>query len=84
MAIRKNKDRQKVHALRRIELGYRVGCFRLKKKLKQEDLASLVGLSRTSIVNIESGRQSIETVAIPDFCEALEITVVRLFKNIDK
>jgi putative transcriptional regulator len=40
------------------ELGLRIRTARLAKELTQEDLGKLVGLSRTSIVNIERGKQS--------------------------
>ena len=41
------------------EFGNRVQRARRKLKLTQEALASLVGLTRTSIVNIEKGRQKV-------------------------
>jgi len=38
------------------ELGERVKIERIKKKVSQEKLAELMGLTRTSIVNFERGR----------------------------
>ena len=37
--------------------GERVYLVRIEQDMRQEDLARRVGLSRTSIVNIEAGRQ---------------------------
>lgn len=41
------------------ELGQRIQRARRQQKLTQEKLASRVGLSRTSMVNIERGRQKV-------------------------
>lgn len=39
-------------------IGKKITARRKKAKLRQEDLAKLVGLSRVSLVNIEKGRQT--------------------------
>lgn len=39
------------------QLGANIRKFREKKKMSQEGLANLVGLTRTSMTNIEKGRQ---------------------------
>lgn len=39
-------------------IGKNIGLFRKKLGLSQEDLAGALGLSRASIMNIESGRHS--------------------------
>lgn len=39
------------------EVGYIISDLRKSKEMSQQTLAEMVGLSRTSIVNIEKGRQ---------------------------
>lgn len=48
---------------------------RLDLGISQEELAVSVGLTRTSIVNIEAHRQAIPIAALPDFADALETWV---------
>lgn len=47
------------HNIIYIEVGARVKKWRLKKGYSQTELASGVSLTRTSIVNIEKGRQAL-------------------------
>lgn len=51
------------------ELGANIRKFRLKRDLSQEQLANLVGLTRTSLTNIEKGRQH---PPLHTFCELVE------------
>lgn len=59
-------------------LGKKIKQFRLKLNLTQQDLGDLVGLTRTSIVNIEAGRQKILFHTLYDFAIALKINPKRL------
>lgn len=43
----------------------------------------MVGLIRTSIVNIESGRQAPPITSLPEFLKALNTTAGKLLNNLD-
>lgn len=51
--------------------GVRVRELRTYHGIRQDQLAKKVGLTRTSIVNIEAGRQRLLAHAIPKFAKAL-------------
>lgn len=53
--------------------GTRIRDHRLSLRMKQEELAQRVGLSRTSITNIESGRQRILLDHLYELASALGI-----------
>jgi len=55
------------------EFGIRLGAERKRKRLSQAQLAELVGLSRTSITNIECGRQPIQLHQLYSFASILRI-----------
>ncbi|NNN19728.1 MAG: helix-turn-helix transcriptional regulator [Acidimicrobiaceae bacterium] len=55
------------------ELGQRIQRARLRQQLTQENLASLVGLSRTSVVNIERGRQKVLAHVLVRLAHALHM-----------
>jgi transcriptional regulator with XRE-family HTH domain len=54
--------------------GRRVARWRHERGLSQEALGSLVGLSRTSITNIEAGRQSVVAYTIQLLARHLEVS----------
>lgn len=49
-----------------------------KAGLTQQDLADRLGLSRTSVVNIEQGRQGIPLSSLPKFADALGCSASQL------
>lgn len=49
-----------------------------KGKITQEALASLVSLTRTSIVNIEQGRQQLFVHTLVDIARALQVPIADL------
>ena len=55
------------------EIGRRVKNARKVRSLTQEALASLVSLTRTSITNIEKGRQKILLHTLADLAKALQV-----------
>lgn len=59
-------------------IGVKISTERRKVKLRQADLADEVGLSRTSIVNIEQGRQSIQIDTLYAIARTLDVTVDKL------
>jgi transcriptional regulator with XRE-family HTH domain len=58
--------------------GSRVRALREKRNVTQEELGRRVDLSRTSIVNIEKGRQRILLHQIVDIADALDARPVEL------
>jgi len=50
-------------------LGAKIRKFRTQRKLSQDGLAKLIGLTRTSLTNIEQGRQH---PPLHTFCEIVE------------
>ncbi len=52
-------------------LGARIRAARIKAKSSQEDLARAVGLARTSITNIEKGRQPLQAHVLAKIAESL-------------
>jgi len=63
------------------ELGHRIQRARTKKGLTQESLASLVGLSRTSVVNIERGRQKVLAHTLVRLARALKEDIADLARE---
>jgi transcriptional regulator with XRE-family HTH domain len=63
------------------EFGRRLKDARKTAKLTQEILAAQVGLSRTSITNIERGRQHIQIHTMFLLCDAIGIHPSKLLKN---
>lgn len=60
------------------DVGRRIRQARIKIGLTQEALASLVNLTRTSIVNIEKGRQKILLHTLVEIATALQTPSVEL------
>lgn len=60
------------------EIGQRVKKARRRKGLSQDDLADHIGLSRSSISNIENGNHSVLVHVLYDMAKALEISTVDL------
>lgn len=55
------------------EVGRLVRGFRSKCRLTQEDLAEQIGLARTSVANIEQGRQRIALDTLFAIAQALKV-----------
>jgi transcriptional regulator with XRE-family HTH domain len=58
---------------KRKALGYKIAIARERKKMRQEDLASALGMTRTSITNIEAGRQNLPVDKIYSIAEVLKV-----------
>jgi DNA-binding XRE family transcriptional regulator len=58
--------------------GCCVRCARQRRGLTQAELASLIRLGRTSVTNIEAGRQRVLLHQAYDIAEALEVEVTEL------
>lgn len=60
------------------DLGQRISVARRKRGLTQEGLASLVGLTRTSMVNIEKGRQKVLAHTLMRLSQSLQMKAEEL------
>lgn len=60
-------------------LGARIKTRREELGLRQEDLAASIGLSRTSVTNIERGRQRLFLDQFAEICRVLQITPFEIY-----
>lgn len=58
-----------------LELGRRIRRARKKKHFTQEQLAGFLHLNRTSITNIEKGKQKVLIYTLVELAEKLEVSV---------
>lgn len=61
-----------------LELGIRVRRIREARGIRQEDLASKIGVSRSSIANIERGQQFAPVHVLLGLAEALDVEMKEL------
>jgi transcriptional regulator with XRE-family HTH domain len=59
-------------------LGARIAELRKQREISQADLSFMVGLTRTSITNVEAGRQRINVATLYDIALALKVKPSRL------
>lgn len=64
-----------------LDFGRRLKAARKSNKVTQNDLAERVGLSRTSITNIERGRQQVSLHVFLSLSKAVGIEPVRLLPD---
>lgn len=57
-----------------IALGGLVRSRRTRARMTQDELARRVGMTRTSITNIESGRQKVQLDTLYDIADALDVS----------
>lgn len=76
----KQKQKQRLYDL----LGENIRKFRTQQGLTQEQLAHKIDLTRTSIVNIEQGRQHPPLYLVFDLANALQVSLEELVpKEVD-
>jgi transcriptional regulator with XRE-family HTH domain len=63
----------------KFHIGYKIQLARKKKKISQFDFAEKIGLSRTSMSNIENGKNGVSVEKIRVICETLEVDPNYLF-----
>jgi transcriptional regulator with XRE-family HTH domain len=63
------------------EIGSRIENFRKEKKLTQKELADKVGLTRTSIVQIEKGEQRVPIDKLYKIAKAVNLKVYDLLPD---
>ena len=66
-----------------VALGAVIKELRLSAGMTQRDLAEKLGLQRTSVCNIEIGRQRVLLSDLWDFAEALDVNPRLIFNRID-
>jgi len=71
---------EKIYAI----VGARIRKARMAIGMRQDQLALKMKLERTSIVNIERGKQRIYWHYVPAFCRALKITPRQLCQGLFK
>ena len=59
-------------------IGEQIRAKRLENALKQENLAARVKLTRSSIAQIEAGKQAPSIFLLYQLCDALEISVFNI------
>jgi DNA-binding XRE family transcriptional regulator len=62
-------------------VGKRIRAVRKTRKLSQERLAKLIGLTRTSVTNIEGGRQKLLLHTLVEIAEQLCVPAVDLLPS---
>ena len=55
------------------ELGEKVKLLRKRRNLKQDDLAEVLGLSRSQISNLEKGRRNLSLKQLEKLCEYFKV-----------
>jgi transcriptional regulator with XRE-family HTH domain len=63
------------------EFGERLRAQRIAADLTQDELAACIGLGRTSITNMEKGRQPVTLATLYDFAMALGIPPAELLPS---
>ena len=59
-------------------IGEKIREVRTKNRYKQIELAQKVGLERTSITNIETGKQNASIIVLYRICEVFQIDINKL------
>ena len=66
-----------------MKIGMKVEELREKKELSQAVFAKMLGISRSSIINIETGRQGVLMTRLYDIAIALDVDVVELLPELN-
>lgn len=66
------------------ELGHNIKTAREHRGLRQEELADRLGLGRTSVTNIERGRQTLSVISLYKIADALGVQPWELLPGFDK
>ena len=75
----KKEEQRKVEFYQ--QLGAQIRRFRKQRKLSQDVLAKLVGLARTSLTNIEQGRQHPTLHTLCEIVECLKVEISELLPS---
>lgn len=59
--------------------GKNIKVVRLKKNIRQEDLAKIIGIAATTLSRIENGKDFVKASTITNLCTALNVKPDELF-----
>lgn len=65
----------------KMKIGLRIKELRAIKNLSQNDLGFCIGMDRSYLASIESGKRNVSIVNIEKIATALEVTVKEFFEN---
>jgi transcriptional regulator with XRE-family HTH domain len=65
----------------REKIGTRIKDLRKKKNLSQNDLAFDVGMDRSYLASVESGKRNVSSLNIERIATALQVTVKEFFND---
>ena len=63
-----------------VELGRRIAAIRSSRRISQAELARRLRLTRSSVANVESGKQRVLAHSVIDFALALRVQVSELMQ----
>ena len=63
------------------QIGKKIADYRKKKGFSQEDLATLIGISRPVMVQIEAGKRGLEVLELLKISEVLEFSIDSFLSN---
>lgn len=66
-----------------VTVGKRIRALREMHELTQADLAKTLGLARTSITNLEAGRQIIQLATLEALASTFDVTIAALLGEAD-
>ena len=66
------------------QLGINIRKYRKQQKYSQDSLAKLVSLTRTSLTNIEKGRQHPSVYTLCEIIEHLKVDVSELLPSVER
>lgn len=67
------------------KIGKHIKELRMAKLgMTQEQFASILGVDRTYLSRVESGKQNLTIDTLSLICEKLDVTLVEFFKGIDE
>ena len=55
-------------------IGNKLKFFRMKNNMTQQEVCEAIGIERTSVTNIEAGRNNMTIEQLLGFCEVFNIT----------
>src|SRR5215469_12665361 len=76
---RPHKTREDIMALDPTTLGRRLREARENRRLTQEQAAQAIGISRTALVHIESGKRSLSTLELSELAKLYHRSVADFF-----
>ena len=64
--------------------GEKIKILRTRKKLKQDDIAAVLNLSRAQISNLEAGRRNVTLKQLEKLCEYFKVDITYfMFVNVN-